>query len=231
MGIKNVVIIPAYNEEKSIGKVVKSIPRNLIDEIIVVNNNSTDETARVAQESGATVLFEPFQGYGASCLKGIDYCMNKNIGIIVFMDGDYSDFPEETKLLLDPILNKEYDFVLGSRILGNREKGALPFQSRIGSKIAGFLIKLLWGFKYTDLGPFRAIKFEKLLKLKMRDKWYGWTVEMQIKAARNNFSILEVPVSYRKRIGKSKVTGTIKGTLMASLIILSTIFLHALKRR
>ena len=225
------VIIPAYNEEQSIGKVVKEIPLTYVDEIIVVNNNSTDGTVEVARNAGATVLTETFQGYGAACLTGIDYCKRKNYDIIVFMDGDYSDYPEEIGLLLDPIIKENYDFILGSRVLGKREKGALPLQSRIGSIIAGFLINLFWGVKYTDLGPFRAIKLDKLLELRMKDKWYGWTVEMQIKAAQKNYKIKEIPVRYRKRIGKSKVTGTIKGTVMASIIILKTIFAYAIKEK
>ncbi len=222
--MKIAAIIPAFNEEKSISKVVKSIPTKYVGEIIVVNNNSTDNTVSEAGSAGATVLNESFQGYGASCLKAIDYLMNENPDIVLFLDGDYSDFPEEAGLLLEPIINGDCDFVLGSRVLGHREKGALPPQSRIGSIIAGALISLFWGFKFTDLGPFRAIKFDKLIKLQMKDKWYGWTVEMQIKAVKRNLKIKEVPVSYRKRIGKSKVTGTMKGTVMASLIILKTIF-------
>jgi glycosyltransferase involved in cell wall biosynthesis len=218
------VIIPAYNEELSIGRVVSSIPRNFINEIVVVNNNSSDNTAQKARDEGATVLAETFQGYGASCLKGIEYLKNKNIDIIIFMDGDYSDHAEELNLLIDPIRKENYDFVIGSRILGKREKGSLPLQSRIGSIISGFLIMFFWGTKYTDLGPFRAIKFDKLLQLNMKDKWYGWTVEMQIKALKNKLRVKEVPVSYRKRIGESKVTGTLKGTIMASFIILKTIF-------
>ena len=223
------VIIPAFNEEQSIGKVVASIPGNVVNEIVVVNNNSIDNTSAEARNAGATVLNETFQGYGAACLNGIQYLQNKNIDIIVFMDGDYSDYPEEINLLVEPIINGQYDFVIGSRILGKREKGALPLQSRMGSIVAGFLIKLFWGQKYTDLGPFRAIKFDDLLKLKMKDKWYGWTVEMQIKAVKKKLRIKEVPVSYRKRIGKSKVTGTIKGTIMASTIILKTIFSELLQ--
>jgi glycosyltransferase involved in cell wall biosynthesis len=218
------VIIPAYNEELSIGRVVSSIPRNFINEVIVINNNSIDNTAQKAMDEGATVLLETFQGYGASCLKGIEYLKDKNIDIIIFMDGDYSDHAEELNLLIDPIREGKYDFVIGSRILGKREKGALPLQSRIGSIISGFLIKLFWGFKYTDLGPFRAIKFDKLLQLNMKDKWFGWTVEMQIKALKNKLRVKEVPVSYRKRIGNSKVTGTVKGSIMAGIIILKTIF-------
>lgn len=218
------VIIPAYNEEKSIGLVVREIPKQIVSEIIVVNNNSSDATAEQAKLAGATVLSESYRGYGAVCLKGIEYLKNKNCDIVVFMDGDYSDYPEELSLLVTPILQNNFDFVLGSRILGKREKGSLPFQSRFGSVVAGILINLFWKFKYTDLGPFRAIKFEKLLELNMDDKWYGWTVQMQIRAAKQKLKIIEVPVSYRKRIGKSKVTGTFKGTIMAGIIILKTIF-------
>lgn len=222
--MKSVVIIPAYNEEKSIGKVIESIPKDKITEIIVVNNGSTDLTGANAINSGATVLNESFHGYGAACLKGIEFLKGKNFDVVVFLDGDFSDFPEEMNLILNPIINENYDFVVGSRVMGSREAGSLPLQSRIGSIIAGFLINIFWGIKYTDLGPFRAIKYTELNALNMKDKWYGWTVEMQIKAAKKKYKILEVPVSYRKRIGKSKVTGTIKGTMMASLIILKTIF-------
>lgn len=227
--MKTAVIIPAFNEEASIGKVIQSIPTEIADEIVVVNNNSTDKTASVAEFNGATVLHESFQGYGAACLNGIEYCNRKNFDIILFLDGDFSDFPDEASKLINPILENKYDFVLGSRRMGTREKGALPIQSQIGSIIAGFLINIFWKFKFTDLGPFRAIKLSCLNDLMMEDKWYGWTVEMQIKAARDKLRILEVPVSYRIRIGKSKVTGTIKGTVMASIIILGTIFKYAFK--
>jgi hypothetical protein len=140
------------------------------------------------------------------------------------LDGDYSDYPGELSNIIDPIVERKYDLVLGSRVMGKREKGSLPIQSRLGSLIAGFLIKLFWNVKYTDLGPFRAIRYSKLLQLNMNDKWYGWTVEMQIRAAKKNLKIIEIPVSYRKRIGKSKVTGTVRGTIMASIIIMKTIF-------
>ncbi len=226
--MKIAVIIPAHNEEQSIGKVINDIPTD-VEEVVVVNNCSSDDTIRVAADAGATVLHETVLGYGAACLTGIDYLKNKKFDIVVFLDGDYSDYPRELKLLVNPIINYDYDFVLGSRVMGIREKGALPIQSRIGSLIAGFLIKFFWKTKFTDLGPFRAIKFNKLLDLKMKDKWFGWTVEMQIKAAKKKYRILEVPVSYRKRIGKSKVTGTIKGSIMASIIILKTIFVQIYK--
>ncbi len=228
--MKTAVIIPAFNEEQSIGKVIDEIPRQLVDEIIVVNNNSTDRTVEIAEKAGAKVLSETFQGYGACCLKGIEYFKKKPLDIVIFLDGDYSDFPGELENLLTPIFNNDMDFVLGSRVLGKREKGALPVQSRVGSIIAGFLIKLFWNVKYTDLGPFRAIKFEKLISLEMRDKWFGWTVEMQIKAAKKKLKILEVPVSYRNRIGKSKVTGTVRGSFMAGVIILKTIFTELFRK-
>ena len=228
--MKTAVIIPAHNEEQSIGKVVRDIPED-IAEVVVVNNCSSDKTVEVARAAGATVLNENVLGYGAACLKGIRYLMDKEFDIVVFLDGDYSDYPEELTLLVNPIIDDDYDFVLGSRVLGQREKGALPVQSRIGSIIAGFLVKLFWKTKYTDLGPFRALKFHKLVDLKMKDKWFGWTIEMQIKAAKKKYKILEVPVSYRKRIGKTKVTGTIKGSVMASIIILKTIFVQLFQDR
>jgi glycosyltransferase involved in cell wall biosynthesis len=224
------VIIPAYNEELSIAKVIDDIPKNIVSEIVIVNNNSTDGTEVAARNTGATVLFEQYKGYGAACLKGIEYLITNPPDIVVFLDGDYSDYPEELSKLVQPIINEGYDFVLGSRVIGEREKGSLTFQSRIGSIIAGRLIKFFWDVQYTDLGPFRAIKFNKLLNLEMQDKWFGWTVEMQIKAAKRNYRILEIPVKYRNRIGKSKVTGTIKGTIMASIIILKTIFIHIIKK-
>lgn len=228
--MKTAAIIPAYNEEKSIAKVISEIPLKYVNEIIVVNNNSIDNTAEEAMKAGATVLLEEQKGYGAACLTGIEYCKNKNFEVILFVDGDYSDYPAEAEKLLIPIFNNGFDFVLGSRVLGKREKGALPIQSQFGSKLAGFLINIFWKFKYTDLGPFRAIKFDKLLEMNMQDKWFGWTVEMQIKAVLMKLRTIEVPVSYRNRIGKSKVTGTVKGTIMASVIILGTIFKYALKK-
>jgi len=228
--MKSVVIIPAYNEEKSIAKVIGDIPIDVVSEVIVVNNNSNDNTETVALNAGAKVLFEKQKGYGAACLKGIDYLKENIPDIVVFLDGDYSDYPEEIIDLIKPIEQDDYDFVLGSRVIGEREKGALPLQSRFGSVIAGKLISMFWKVKYTDLGPFRAIKYSKLLELEMQDTWFGWTVEMQIRAAKRNFKILEIPVRYRKRIGKSKVTGTLKGTVMASVIIMKTIFSELFKK-
>jgi glycosyltransferase involved in cell wall biosynthesis len=228
--MKSVVIIPAYNEEKSIAKVIGDIPVNIVSEVIVVNNNSNDNTETTALNAGAKVLFEKQKGYGAACLNGINYLKENIPDIVVFLDGDYSDYPDEIIDLIKPIEHEDYDFVLGSRVIGEREKGALPLQSRIGSMIAGILINLFWKVKYTDLGPFRAIKYNKLLELEMQDTWFGWTVEMQIRAAKKNFKILEIPVRYRKRIGKSKVTGTLKGTIMASVIIIKTIISELFKK-
>lgn len=228
MNPKILVIIPAYNEEESIGKVIKDIPKDLIDEIVVVNNNSSDNTSSIAENNGATVLNEPQMGYGHACLKGIDYAENlekdQHPDIIVFLDGDYSDYPEDMRDLVRPIIDDDIDMVIGSRNLGNAEEGALMPQQIFGNWLATTLIRLLYGMKFTDLGPFRAIKFDKLLELNMVDKTYGWTVEMQVKAAKRKFRCSEVPVNYRKRIGVSKITGTLSGSFKAGYMILWTIF-------
>lgn len=220
------VIIPAHNEEKSIAKVIKDIPKNLVEEIIVVNNNSNDKTSYEAKNAGATVLDELKPGYGNACLLGMEYFSDKGkkTDIIIFLDGDYSDFPEEIVHFVDEIKINNTDFVVGSRMLGDREKGSLKIQQIFGNWLATRLIKIFFSHKYTDLGPFRAIKYDKLLGLKMNDKNYGWTVEMQIKAIKNKLSIKEIPVSYRKRIGHSKVSGTVKGTILAGIKIIYTIF-------
>lgn len=220
---KIVVIIPAYNEEKSLPFVIADIP-DFIDEIIVVNNGSTDDTFKAAKKAGASVLTENEKGYGAACLKAIDYIKDKKYDIVVFLDGDYSDFPEEMDLILTPIIKDDYDLVIGSRIIGYREKDAMLPQAILGNRIATLIIKLFWKYEFTDLGPFRAIKYYSLLKLNMLDRNFGWTVEMQIKAAKQKMKTTEVPVSYRKRIGQSKVTGTIGGTVKASAKILYLIF-------
>ncbi len=218
------VIIPAFNEEKSIAKVIEAIPKNLVQYIIVVNNNSTDETVTVAKAAGAIVLTENRKGYGWACLKGMDYLKNLSIDIVVFLDGDFSDFPEEIALLISPITNQNMDMVIGSRVLGNREKGSLLPQQRFGNWLATKLIRIFYGAKFTDLGPFRAIRYNRLMELKMADKTYGWTIEMQIKAAKKKHHFCEVPVSYRKRIGVSKVSGTIKGTILAGIKIIFAVF-------
>lgn len=220
------VIIPAFNEEQSIGKVINDIPTNLVNEIVVVNNNSSDGTAANAASAGATVINEVRRGYGYACLRGIQYAKDKKDlpDIIVFLDGDYSDYPEEMRALVRPIIKDDLDMVIGSRTTGNSEKGALLPQQVFGNALATSLIKLLYGVKFTDLGPFRAIKFDKLLQLNMTDTTYGWTVEMQVKAAKEKFKFSEVPVSYRRRIGVSKITGTVSGSIKAAYKILWTIF-------
>jgi glycosyltransferase involved in cell wall biosynthesis len=225
--MKNIaVIIPAFNEEDSIGKVLHDIPKYLVNEIVVVNNNSTDNTVKVAAENGAIVLHENIQGYGAACLKGINYFKEKQNkpDIIVFMDADYSDFPQELALVIQPILDKKADLVIGSRALGNRENGSMTIPQIFGNWLATNLMYLFYKAKYTDLGPFRAITWEALEALKMEDKNYGWTVEMQIKAAKLKINATEVAVNYRNRIGVSKVSGTVKGTIMAGYKILFTLF-------
>lgn len=224
---KIIVIIPAYNEEGSIHKVIAKIPQDVVNEVVVVNNNSSDATAVVAQKAGATVLTELRQGYGYACLKGMEYVATKHPDIIVFLDGDYSDYPEELPLVVKPIIEQDFDMVIGSRALGKRESGSMTPQQVFGNWLATTLMRWMYGINYTDLGPFRAIKWEKLLALHMNDKTYGWTVEMQLKAAKYNLKTTEVPVNYRKRIGISKVSGTVKGTLMAGYKILGWVFKYA----
>lgn len=220
------VIIPAFNEEESIGLVVNDIPKDVVDEVIVVNNGSTDKTDKQALDAGATVLKEPQRGYGAACLKGIKYLTKEGSqpDILVFMDGDYSDYPEEITSLLAPIIEDDKDLVIGSRVLGNLERGAMTPQQVFGNWLSTRLLKLIYGVRYTDLGPFRAIKFSKLMELNMIDRNFGWTVEMQVKAAKLKYAYAEVPVDYRKRIGFSKISGTVKGSILAGHKILYTIF-------
>ncbi|MFI5323420.1 MAG: glycosyltransferase family 2 protein [Thermodesulfobacteriota bacterium] len=224
------VIIPALNEEASIGKVIADIPRELVSEILVVDNGSTDRTAENAARAGSIVLREERRGYGYACMKGIDHALSKPGGerpdILVFLDGDYSDHPEEMGTLVKPIIEGDCDMVIGSRARGSRERGALLPQAQFGNALATTLIKWLYGVKFTDLGPFRAVRFDKLIGLCMSEMTYGWTVEMQIKAAKKGLSCREVPVSYRKRIGVSKVTGTLQGTVKAGFMILLNIFKH-----
>ncbi|MEM6358526.1 MAG: glycosyltransferase family 2 protein [Bacteroidota bacterium] len=222
------VIIPAFNEQNGVGSVIRDIPKHLVKEIIVVNNASTDETERVAESAGATVLREEIKGYGRACLKGINYVSDSvdKADIIVFIDADYSDYPEEIEKLMAPIISDKADLVIGSRALGNLEKGSMTPQQVFGNWLATRLIKLFYNIKFTDLGPFRAIKYNKLIELGMVDTTYGWTVEMQVKAAKKKFNCVEVPVTYRRRIGFSKISGTVKGTIMAGYKILWTIFKH-----
>jgi len=220
------VIIPAYNEEGSIGKVVDDIPKNLVREILVCNNNSKDRTVEVARVAGAIVLTENRRGYGYACLCGMDYLekLDKKPDIVVFLDGDYSDYPKEIALVIAPIIEQDMDMVIGSRALGKRESGSMTIPQVFGNWLATTLIRWFYGVKFTDLGPFRAIKYKKLIALGMCDKTYGWTVEMQVKAAKQKLKCAEVAVNYRKRIGYSKVSGTLKGTIMAGYKIITTIF-------
>ena len=220
------VIIPAYNEENSIGRVLNDLPKEKLKEIIVVNNASTDNTAEVARINGATVVEERCRGYGAACLRGISVVSDSDI--VVFVDGDYSDYPEELDQLIKPIIENRADFVLGSRMIYPESRDALLPQARYGNKLATFLIYIFFGYRFTDLGPFRAIRFDSLKQINMVDTDFGWTVEMQIKAIKNNLRIEEIPVHYRKRIGISKITGTISGSFNAGVKIIYTIFKYLL---
>ena len=222
--MKVAVIIPAYNEAPSISKVVNAIPLEINATIIVVNNGSTDNTVEEATRAGAIVLDESRKGYGWACLKGIDYAQKNGADILVFMDGDFSDYPSEMSLLIDPIVEGKMDFVLGSRVLGERERGSLTPQQVFGNWLATRMIRLFYGAQFSDLGPFRAIRIDALNSLKMSDKTYGWTIEMQIKAAKKKLRFCEIPVTYRKRIGVSKVSGTVKGTVLAGIKIIWAVF-------
>jgi glycosyltransferase involved in cell wall biosynthesis len=222
------VIIPAFNEAGAIHQVVGDIPRGLVREVIVVNNASTDETEINARNAGATVLREARKGYGYACLKGMAWLAAKpgpeKPEVVVFLDGDYSDHPEQMEELVRPILSGTHDLVIGSRATGARERGAMTPQQLFGNWLATTLIRLLYKVEFTDLGPFRAIRYSSLLAIGMQDKTYGWTVEMQVKAAKAGLRCMEIPVDYRRRIGVSKVSGTLKGTILAGYKILTTIF-------
>ena len=220
------IVVPAYNEENGVGQVIAEIPRHIVSEIIVVNNASTDNTEEEATKAGATVLRELIPGYGRACLKGIQYLrqLEEKPDIVVFLDADHSDYPEEIESVIKPILDLQADMVIGSRALGAKEYGSMTPQQIFGNWLATRLLKLFYGIKFTDLGPFRAITYSALIELDLQDKTYGWTVEMQLKATKNGLRCMEVPVRYRKRIGFSKISGTVKGTLMAGYKILYTIF-------
>jgi glycosyltransferase involved in cell wall biosynthesis len=220
------IIIPAFNEESSIGLVLDALPQEIIHEIIVVNNNSTDYTARVATEHGARVVEETRKGYGYACLRGMAELDAPDI--VVFLDGDFSDFPEEIVELVKPIEMGESDFVLGSRMILPESRMALLPQARYGNRLAVFLIKLCFNYSFTDLGPFRAIRYSSLMAIGMQDTDFGWTVETQVKAVKNRLRIKEVPVKYRERIGVSKITGTVSGTFKAGAKIIYTIFKYLL---
>lgn len=225
------VIIPAYNEAESIANVINDIPAS-VDEVIVVSNNSTDDTEVNAKKAGATVLTETNKGYGYACLEGMNYISNqeKKPDIIVFLDGDYSDYPEELTKIVAPIINDNIDFVIGTRVKRLREQGSMTVPQIFGNWLATTLMTLFFRAKFTDLGPFRAIKYEKLLALKMEDKTYGWTVEMQLKALKQKFTYTETPVNYRNRIGVSKVSGTVKGAIFAGIKILGWIFKYSIRK-
>ncbi len=229
------VIIPVLNEENAIANVITDIPKSVrtfdgkieatVQEIIVVDNGCTDNTAAIARRNEAKVIAEPRRGYGFACLAGIAALTPTEPDIVVFLDGDYSDYPTDMPQLLHPILDGKTDFVIGAR-RADRARNALLPQARFGNWLACFLIKHFYGVRYTDLGPFRAIRYPQLLALNMQDKTFGWTVEMQLKAAKQGIPVCEVPVRYRKRIGVSKITGTFTGTLKASYKILTTLFYH-----
>lgn len=224
------VIIPAYNEADSISKVINDIPE-IVDEVIVVSNNSTDDTEKNAKEAGATVLTETNKGYGYACLKGMEYISKQKDkpDIIVFLDGDYSDYPEQLTEIITPIIQEGFDLVIGARVKHLREKGSMTLPQIFGNWLATSLMKLFFNAKFSDLGPFRAIKYNRLLSLEMQDKTYGWTVEMQLKVIKKRYKYIEVPVKYRNRIGVSKVSGTIKGAIFAGIKILVWIFKYSFK--
>jgi glycosyltransferase involved in cell wall biosynthesis len=219
------VIIPAYNEEQSISKVIVEIP-DFVRHVVVADNNSTDRTGEAARSKGAVVVFEPQKGYGKACLAAMDWIKSQDMqpDIVVFLDGDYSDYPEEMRELLLPILDDKVDMVIGSRALGQRESGSMTLPQVFGNWLATNMMKHIQGARFSDLGPFRAIVWEKLLSLNMQDQNFGWTIEMQIKAHKAGLRYTEIPVNYRKRIGVSKVSGTIKGVLGAGYKIILTIF-------
>ncbi len=225
------VVIPALNEERSLPLVLAGLPRPPVRRVVVADNGSSDATARVAREGGAEVVDAPRKGYGSACLAGLDHLRQTGppgpSDIIVFVDADWSDHPEELPRLIAPILAGEADLVIGSRILGNREPGALLPQARAGNLIACGLIRLLYGHRFTDLGPFRAVRWDALERLGMSDPNFGWTAEMQVKALRQGLRCAEVPVSYRRRVGVSKITGTVTGTVRAGYKILWTVLRYS----
>jgi glycosyltransferase involved in cell wall biosynthesis len=223
------VVIPALDEERSLPLVLDALPKGLVDDVVVVDNGSADGTARVAAAAGARVVSEPRRGYGSACLAGV--AAADRAEVVAFLDADFSDRPEELPLVLAPILEGRADLVVGSRTLGRRDRGALLPHARFGNWLATTLIRVLFGASFTDLGPFRAIRADALRRLEMRDRDFGWTVEMQVKAARHGLRCAEVPVSYRRRVGRSKISGTLRGTVGAARKILGTILREALTPR
>jgi glycosyltransferase involved in cell wall biosynthesis len=225
------VLIPAHNEEKSIGKVIDDISKELVRNIIVVCNCCTDNTFAEVEKHGGIALIENNKGYGWACLKAMNYLVKNPPDIVVFLDGDYSDFPQEIGKVVEPILSESKNLVIGSRVLGKRERGSLTPQQIFGNYLATKLIRLFYGAKFTDLGPFRAIDYQSLIQIGMHDKTYGWTIEMQIKVVQNKLAFTEVPVSYKKRIGVSKVSGTLKGTVMAGIKIIFAVFKYKFSKK
>ncbi|HEV2912910.1 MAG TPA: glycosyltransferase family 2 protein [Pyrinomonadaceae bacterium] len=225
------VVIPALNEEACIGEVVRTIPRTVAGEVIVVDNGSDDRTAERAREAGARVAPEPRRGYGRACLAGVR-ALGPDCEIVVFLDGDGSDCPELMERLVGPIIAGTHDFVIGSRTRGKREPGSMNFQQVFAGRVAGLLLRLIYGVRYTDMCPFRAIRRDCLERLGMREETYGWNLEMQMRAAREGLRILELPVDHRCRIGgESKVSGTLTGTLRAGTRILATLARVALEKQ
>jgi len=219
------LVIPARNEQDAIGNVVSSVV-DQVDAVIVADNGSTDETAIIAQAAGAKIVQVPEPGYGRACLAAIEAA--GEFDILVFMDGDASDDPNDLSPLLAPLLSNEADLVIGSRILGKCDPGSLTIQQRFGNTLACWLMKIFWGHRFTDLGPFRAIRRDAYKQLKMQAPTFGWTVEMQVRALKQGLRCTEIPVHYRARIGVSKISGTLRGVVLAGWYILGTIFLEAL---
>lgn len=232
-GVTVDVIIPAFNEENAVGQVIDDLPVSLLRHVVVCDNGSTDDTAQAAESRGAVVVYERQKGYGSACLKGLAYLgqLEKAPDIVVFLDADYSDYPDELPDLVRPILDSDCELVIGSRVLGNVEKGALTIPQRFGNRLATGLMRIMFGVHFTDLGPFRAVRYKSLKQMNMKDPDYGWTVEMQIKAAQMGMKCKEVPVSYRKRIGTSKVSGTVRGVIGAGTKILGLIFWYGIMKR
>jgi glycosyltransferase involved in cell wall biosynthesis len=225
------IVIPALDEEASLPLVLEEIPKDWVREIVVVDNGSSDQTTRVAQENGATVLSEPRRGYGSACQKGIEYLRSTPCEILVILDADYSDHPEQLPKLVSPIIEGRADMVLGSRTLGRVEPGALAPQARYGNLLASFMIWMFFGRWFTDMGPFRAIDFKKYPELGLADLTYGWNVEMQMKALSKRFRVVEVPTDYRCRRGRSKISGTVTGTISAGYKIITTILYYGLFKK